>query len=297
MDPVALRSLLFVPGDNERRVLKALGSQADAVIVDLEDAVAPANKGQARALTRDLLNGADRHGKPVFVRVNGFDTGMTATDLSAIMPGKPWGVVLPKCQNRADLSQLSQWLHALETRDQIAAGTTRILSVATETAVATLNLSGPGGYSKARLWGFLWGGEDLSAALGATANRDELGSYTFPFQFARSQCLYAASAAGAQAVDAVYTNIKDLQGLERETRLGLRDGFSAKAAIHPVQLEVINRVMTPTDSQVQWARQVVELLKSEAVAQLEGRMIDLVHKRMAERLLVRAASLRGAAAN
>ncbi len=287
-----IRSLLFVPGDSEAMMAKALASQADAVILDLEDAVAPENKLRARGAVRDFLGGAERGGKPVFVRVNAFDTGLTAADLAGVMAGRPWGVALPKCQGPWEVERLAHYLDALEAREGIEAGATRVMTVATETAAATLNLSRPGadalGRLSGRLWGMLWGGEDLSETLGALANRDEGGAYAFPYQFARSQCLYAASVLGAVAVDAVYTNFRDAEGLERETRAALRDGFTAKAAIHPAQVAVINAVMTPTPGEVDWARRVVTLLEKRGVARLDGKMIDLVHKRIAERLLARA---------
>ncbi|WP_417722653.1 HpcH/HpaI aldolase/citrate lyase family protein [Salipiger sp.] len=293
MDGGGIRSLLFVPGDKEALIRKALASQADAVIVDLEDAVAPADKAGARRVTRDVLSEADRRGKPVLIRLNAFDTGMTAQDLAAVMPARPWGIVLPKAGGAADLERLAAFLEVLEAREEIAGGTTRIMTVATESAEATLNLARPHSGAGARVWGLLWGGEDLSASLGAMANRDESGGYTFPYQYARSQCLFAANAIGAVAVDAVHVDFRDSAGLEAETRAALRDGFGAKAAIHPAQAEIINRVMTPTENQLAWAREVVDLLQHAGVARLDGRMVDIAHKRIALRLLGRAAALAG----
>lgn len=290
MTGAGIRSLLFVPGDNEALILKALSSQADAVIIDLEDAVAPENKMKARAVTRGVLDGADRHRKPVFVRLNAYDTGLTAGDAASILGGKPWGVVLPKASGAEDLSRLSHQLDALEARDGMDEGSIRILTVATETAAATLALSRPA--QCARLWGLLWGGEDLAANIGSSRNRDESGSYTQPFQFARTQCLFAATASNAVAIDAVYTDFRDLDGLEQETLAGLRDGFTAKAAIHPAQADVINRVMTPAPDRLDWARQVMKLLADRGVAKLDGRMVDVAHKRLAERLLARAEAIR-----
>jgi citrate lyase subunit beta / citryl-CoA lyase len=296
MQAGAIRSLLFVPGDSERKISKALASEADAVILDLEDAVAPEAKPAARRLVGEILGDADRQDKPVFVRLNAFDTGMTLMDLAAVMAGRPWGVVLPKCTDASDIERLSYALEALEAREDIPAGSTRILTVATETAAATLNLGRQSFAANARLFGMLWGSEDLAASLGAGSNRDEGGAYTFPYQLARSQCLYAAMALNAVAVDAVYTDFQDLAGLERETLQALRDGFRAKAAIHPGQVEVINRVMTPSAAEVSWATQVVALLDEVAVARLDGKMIDLAHKRIAESTLQRASSLRMSAA-
>jgi len=288
----AIRSLLFVPGDSESKALKAFDSQADAIILDLEDAVAPCAKDVARSTTLELLTQAERRGKPVFVRINSFGSGLATADLAAVVRGRPWGIVLPKCGGFHDLERLSNYLDVLEGRDNITEGSTRLLAVATETAQATLNLSRQNRIPLPRLWGLMWGSEDLSATLGAFANRDAVGSYTFPYQFARSQCLYSASSMGIAPVDAVFTDFRDSAGLERETLDAFRDGFSAKAAIHPAQVEVINRVLTADSQQIEWAKQVVALLRDTGVARLDGRMIDLAHKRIADRILGREAALK-----
>lgn len=294
MQDLAIRSLLFVPGDKEALIAKALASEADAVIIDLEDAVAPENKVRAREVCAGAL-AARALGKPVFVRLNAFDTGETIRDLASVMAARPWGVVLPKCQSSAEVIRLSHAIEALEARDGIETGATRIMTVATETAAATLRLGAAEADGTGRLWGMLWGGEDLSATLGSQSNRDGTGRYTFPYQFARSQCLYAANALDAVAVDAVYTDFRDPEGLAEETRIGVRDGFGAKAAIHPAQVAVINEILTPSPDQLSWAREVVTLLQDKAVARMEGKMIDLAHKRVAERLLARAAAFDGLA--
>lgn len=285
-----MRSLLFVPGDNEKMIQKALASKADAVIVDLEDAVAPENKVRAREVSNMVLSARDHGKKPVFVRVNAFDTGQTAHDLAAVMGAFPSGIMLPKCGGMDEVVRLAHNLDALEARDGVEIGSTRVLTVATETAGATLKLGSTPPDVTGRLWGMLWGSEDLKATLGSQANRDDAGRYTFPYQFARSQCLYAASALGAVAIDAAYTDFRDPEGLAEETRLGLRDGFAAKAAIHPAQAEIINDILTPTREQLTWAEQVVDALKNRAVARLDGTMVDLAHKRIAERLIARHAA-------
>ncbi|MCI5075383.1 CoA ester lyase [Oricola sp.] len=294
MEDAVIRSLLFVPGDKEKLIHKALASASDAVIVDLEDAVGPEFKLAARDVTLEALTSAGRT-KPVFVRLNAFDTGMTAGDLAAIMPARPFGVMLPKCSGPADLERLAHYLDMAEAINGIRPGATRIVTVATETATATLNLAIPAGHGGSRLWGLLWGAEDLAADLGLGSNRDEQGRYTDPCRHARTQCLYAANAAKAVAIDAVYVDFKDPEGLERECREGLRDGFTAKAAIHPSQVEIINRIMTPTADELEWARQVCGLLAETGVAQLNGKMIDIAHKRLAERILKRAGAAVGAA--
>ena len=265
---------------------KALASKADAVIVDLEDAVAPAGKDAARDTVRETLI-ACAPDKPVLVRLNAFDTGRTAGDVAAVMAARPWGVVLPKCAGPAELERLEHYLEVMEAQVGREPGATRIMTVATETAAAVLNLSRPVGPVAARVWGLLWGGEDLSADLGVRQNRDDAGAYTFPFQHARSQCLYAANAMGAIAVDAVFTDFRNAEALEQETRAGLRDGFTAKAAIHPAQIDVINRVLTPSEQELDWARQVIALVSQRGVAQMDGKMIDIAHQRIAERILRR----------
>jgi citrate lyase subunit beta/citryl-CoA lyase len=291
MHPDGIRSLLFVPGDNAKLIGKALSSQADAVILDLEDAVAPEAKVAARTIVREALDSLDRNGKAVFVRVNALETGLALADLSAVVGGLPWGVVLPKCQGNQELLRLSYYLEALETQQDVLPGTVRVLAISTETSGATLNLGSTAPPAPPRLWGSMWGSEDLAASLGAIGNRDGNGNYTFPYQSARSQCLYAASTLGIAAVDSVWTDIRDLDGLEREAREGLRDGFIAKAAIHPAQVDVINRAFTPSAARLEWARRVIDLLADRGVARLDGVMVDLVHKRIAERLLLRAAAI------
>ncbi len=287
MDGAGIRSLLFVPGDNQKLVDKALSSTADAVILDLEDSVAPDAKPAARTSVYAALADSACSRLPVFVRINALDTRWALDDLAQVMRGAPWGIVLPKCSSARDIEQLSHYLDALEAREGLVAGATRILGIVTETAASTLNLAALHQRPAARLWGVMWGSEDLAASLGARANRNDQGVYTFPYQAARSQCLYAASALHIVAIDAVWTDFRDHEGLEAETQEGLRDGFAAKAAIHPAQVDVINRVLTPEQEQVEWAVKVVAALEGKGVAKLDGRMIDLVHKRIAERVLNR----------
>ena len=288
MSSSTIRSLLFVPGDNEAKILKAFGSQADAVIVDLEDAVQPERKTAAREIVRGVLSSGVAKGKPIFVRVNAFDTGLTSLDVAAVVQARPWGIMLPKASGSRDIERLGHYLDALEAREGLVEGSTLIASVATETASATLALGRANSTAVRRLWGMLWGGEDLSAGLGAFGNRGPDGAYTFPYQFARSQCLFAASALDVQPIDSVYTDFRDIEGLAREAEAGARDGFTAKAAIHPAQAETINRIFTPRPEQLAWAREVVSLLSQAGVARLDGKMIDIAHKRVAERLLARA---------
>jgi citrate lyase subunit beta/citryl-CoA lyase len=291
MEGAGIRSLLFAPGDSEAKASKALASSADAVILDLEDAVAPEAKSRARQQVRELLDNAPRGDRAVFVRINALDSGLAADDLAATVAGKPWGIMVPKCGSLAEIDRLDHQLDVLEARDGIERGSTRILVIGTETAGSTLDLILARGPVTRRLWGVMWGSEDLAASLGAENNRDADGKLTLPYQMARSHCLYAAATLGVAAVDAVHLDFRDSLALAMETRHAVRDGFTAKAAIHPAQLDVINSTLTPADEQIAWARQVDELLANDAVARLDGRMIDLAHKRIAVRILARAAAI------
>jgi citrate lyase subunit beta/citryl-CoA lyase len=284
----AIRSLLFVPGDSERKVAKAREAGADALILDLEDSVAPERKAAAREICRAALSALS--GQRLFVRINALDTEDGAADLAAVMQGGPFGIMLPKCGSAHDLLRLGDMLTVLEAREGLAAGSTAVLPIVTETARAML---GFGSYAETRLprlFGMTWGGEDLAADLGARTNRDEAGLYALPYQLARGFCLFAASARGAAPIDAVFTDIRDVQGLEREAEAAARSGFVGKMAIHPGQVEAINRAFTPDAAEVAHARRVMEAFAAagSGVAVLDGRMLDRPHQRAAERVLAAA---------
>ncbi len=283
-----MRSLLFVPGDSERKIAKALASAADALILDLEDAVAVERKEAARALCLEVLSQGPQ--KPCFVRINGLDRPEAVPDLAAIVRGRPFGIMLPKSSGMRDLLRLGDFLTALEIREGIEPGRTQILPVATETAASVLGLA-ECRQPVPRLFGMLWGGEDLAADIGALSNRDETGAYAGPYRLARDFCLLAATAASCAPIDAVFTDFRDLAGLQEEARAAARDGFTAKAAIHPDQVEPINAAFTPTPAQVSQARRIVaafEVVPGSGVAALDGRMLDRPHHRGAMRLLARA---------
>jgi citrate lyase subunit beta / citryl-CoA lyase len=281
-----MRSLLFVPGSSARMMAKAVSSGADVVIYDLEDAVHPQQKEGARALVAAALREPPRAGLKRYVRVNGLDTRWCANDLKGVLPAGPDGIVVPKVTGPQDLEALD----ALIGRWEIPArsGATGIIAVCTETPEATLSLAARS-WKHRRLAGLLWGGEDLSATIGATANRDGDGRYTAPFALARSLCLLAAHAAGVAAIDAVFTDFRDSAALAREADAARRDGFTAKAAIHPAQVEIINARFTSTESERQWAQRVVAAFESSesGVAQLDGVMLDAPHLTQAHRILAR----------
>ncbi len=289
-----LRSLLFVPGDSERKQAKALTAGADALILDLEDAVAEAALPAARARVREFLSAQapGARAQELWVRPNGLASGKLVEDLKAVMPGRPDGVVLPKVSSVEELQEVGLHLSALEPRAGLVEGTVRVIVIATETPRALLNL---GEYrpetAGARLSGLTWGMEDLSAAIGALAKTEEDGSLTPVFELARSLCLIAAAAVGVQAIDGVHADFRDRTGLEREVARARRDGFTAKLAIHPDQVAVINAAFSPTEAEVGHARRVVaafDAAKGAGVTSLDGKMLDRPHLVLAQRLLALA---------
>lgn len=283
-----MRSFLFVPGDSERKFTRAAEGAADALILDLEDSVAIAGKAAARQTTAGML-AAPRGRQQRYVRVNALDTGLTLADLAAVMPARPDGIVLPKCADAGQVRQVAFWLDAFEAASGAAPGATRILAIATETAGS---LFGLGSYAEAgpRLSGLMWGAEDLSASLGASANRQG-GQWLAPFRLARDLCLAGAAAAGVPAIDTVHVDIEDLAGLEADAREARRDGFAGKAVIHPKHVDVVNAVFTPAPEELDWARRVVAAFATAAeagVLRMDGKMLDRPHLRLAERLLAAA---------
>lgn len=282
-----LRSLLFVPGDSERKQDKARDSAADALILDLEDSVAPERLPAAREIVKAHLASPSAAGSPErWVRVNGPASGLMADDLAAVVPAGPAGLVIPKVSDADEVRALDRELSQLEKRAGRAAGTTRLILIATETARGVQSAAGY--HSLPRVSGITWGAEDLAAALGATTNRDPDGAYAFTFRLARSLCLLAAASMGAQAIDGVYVEFRDTQGLEREAAAARREGFLGKLAIHPDQVPVINAVFTPDAAEVERAKRIVAAFAAApqaGVLSLDGRMIDRPHLVQARRVL------------
>lgn len=284
-----LRSLLFVPGDDERKLAKALASGADALLIDLEDSVSAARKPAARGLAASFIRASLAiPARPrLFVRINAHATGLVGDDLDAVMPAGPDGVMLPKSQSGDDVSLLSAKLAVREAENALPDGRTAIIAIATETARSLFHMGSYVGVSQ-RLAGLTWGAEDLSADLGAQASRLDDGTYADPYRLARALCLLAACAAEAAPIDTVFTNFRDMQGLRAECLAARRDGFSGKMAIHPDQVEVINAAFTPSESAVARARRIVELFAADpdaGVIGLDGEMLDRPHLRRAQRTL------------
>ncbi|MDR6787910.1 citrate lyase subunit beta/citryl-CoA lyase [Sphingomonas sp. BE138] len=277
-----LRSLLFVPGDRPERFDKAAASGADALILDLEDAVAPSGKATARAAVAERLRDA-RGAAAVFVRVNPLDTALCDEDLAALAGSSPDGVVLPKAEGGASVRALAEQLAT-------AGIDAPILPIATETPAAIFQIGSYAGCGVA-LAGLTWGAEDLPAAIGAATAREDDGRYTAPYELARSLTLFGAHAAGVAAIETVYPAFRDSDGLAAYAARAARDGFTGMMAIHPAQVATINAAFTPTAEQIAYARAVVaafEAAPGAGALQLDGRMIDAPHLVQARRLLARA---------
>ena len=280
-----MRSMLFVPADSERKLARGLDSGADALILDLEDSVAAANRPTARKLARDFLtaHGSDRILR--YVRINPLASGLALDDLAATVTGRPDGILLPKCLPQ-DVHTLDHYLSAFEAAAGAPVGGVRIVAIATETPQAVFALGGYAGVSP-RLEAITWGAEDLSACLGGS-NRTIEGEYDGPYRLARSLCLLAAAAADVVAIDTIYTDFKDEAGLKAECRAGRRSGFAAKMAIHPAQLATINEAFSVSAEERQWAERVIAAFAANPEAgtlALDGKMIDKPHLTLARRLL------------
>lgn len=289
------RSWLFVPGDSERKQAKAVESGADALILDLEDSVAPARRSRAREQVRAFLRSREPRGaQRWWVRVNGLASGELLADLAAVMAGAPDGIVLPKISSLEEVLEVHHYLSALEQREQLTGESTGLLVIATETPRAVLGLARfaePAAGRQppvSRLAALTWGIEDLSAALGVREKLASDGTPTLTFDLARSLCVLAAAAAGVQAIDGVHAEFSDSQGLARELVRARRDGFTGKLAVHPDQVEPINAAFTPTESEISHARRIVAAFAASpdvGVTSIDGKMVDRPHLLQAQRLL------------
>jgi citrate lyase subunit beta/citryl-CoA lyase len=271
------RSWLFVPADSERKIARALDTDADAIIFDLEDSVAPEQKGTARDILKALPKRSN--GPEWWVRVNPLGSEFLRDDLKLIGSAYVHGIVLPKAESGADVTQLAH-----------RTGNIPIHAIVTETAASLFGLLS---YRdpKSPLVAMSWGAEDLSAALGASSKYDADGSLSFTYRLARSLCLAGAAAAGVQPVDGVFADFKNEKGLRAEAQAAAREGFTGKLAIHPAQVAVINAAFTPSKDEVRHAEEIVAAFEAHpdaGVLSINGRMVDRPHLVQARRVLERA---------
>lgn len=289
---MAMRSWLFVPGDSEKKLGKAAATGADVIIVDLEDSVAPANKARARELARDWLaahrNQVAERKFGRWVRINALDSRMWRDDLVAVLPGAPDGIMLPKSAGPESVQALGAELYELEQRSGLATGSVKILPLVSETAAAAISIPAYASAPLPRLAGLTWGGEDLSAAIGASRKYDKDGRWTDAFRFVRAQTLLTALARGVIAIDTLHADFADTAGLKRIAEEARADGFTGMLAIHPAQVPVINAAFTPTEAELEEARAIVAAFAGNPDAgtlQIDRRMIDRPHLMLAQRML------------
>ena len=289
-----MRSFLFTPADNAKKLDKAMASGADAVIVDLEDSIALEGKAQARNSAAAFLREAvAKKPRPyLLVRVNGLQTGLTDADLDAIAPARPDAIMLPKAEGGASVIHADAKLAVREAMHGMPDGHIKIVALATETAAA-LFLAGTFAGASGRLIGLTWGAEDLSAELGAQANRDAQGRFLDAYRLARVLCLAGAASAQVPAIDTVYVDFRDSDGFRCECEEACRDGFLGKMAIHPAQVPIINEVFTPSADALARARSIVEAFAAApgaGVVGIGGLMYDRPHLVRAQQLLARAST-------
>ena len=280
------RSWLFAPGDSERKMEKATAGTADIVLLDLEDAVAEGEKPKARTMVAAFLTANAKQRQRLWVRINPIQGPHGLADLVAIVGSRPGGIMLPKSRGRADAELLDHYLTALEAAAGTECGTTQVIVLVTETADAMFTTGSYGG--AARVVALTWGAEDLADALGASANRDEDGSYGFTYQLARSLCLVGATAAGVSAIETIHGDFRDEAGLRKRATEVRRAGFRGMLAIHPAQVDVINEAFTPSTEELARAQEIVDLFAANpgvgAIGH-KGAMLDRPHLARAQALL------------
>ena len=281
-----MRSWLFSPGDNEKKMAKAVESNADIALLDLEDAVAVENKPMARQMVQDLIRANAGHRARIWVRINPLDGPYALDDLAAILPAQPGGIMLPKVDGRADVEKLDHYLSALEVANGMEEGSTPVIVLITETAEAMFHTGDYKGVR--RLVALTWGAEDLADAVGAMSNRDMDGSFSFTFELARSLTLLGAAAAGVPAVETICADYKDLEALKARAEMVRRNGFRGMLAIHPAQVDVINAAFTPSADEIAEAQEIVEIFRSNpgiGAIGYQGGMLDRPFLSRAQQLL------------
>lgn len=289
MTKMKMRSWLFAPGDSEKKMTKALEGNADIVLIDLEDAVAPEAKPQARTMVHDFLKANAAQRDRLWVRINPFDGPYTLLDLAAIMPAHPGGIMLPKVYGRADVDRLNHCLSALEVANGIEEGSTPVIVLITETAEAMFHT---GDYKGApRVVALTWGAEDLADSIGASSNKNSDGSYGFTYELARSLTVLGAATAGVPAIETISADFKDLEALRLRAEKVRRDGYRGMLAIHPAQIDVINRAFTPTTEEIAEAREIVAVFEANpgvGAIGYKGAMLDRPYLSRALQLLALA---------
>jgi citrate lyase subunit beta / citryl-CoA lyase len=291
LESISARSWLFAPGDSARKMEKATAGSADIVILDLEDAVADAEKPKARSMVTAFLQANTQHRARLWVRINPIQGPHALSDLVAVMPAVPAGIMFPKPRGRADAELLDHYLTALEAAAGSALGSTKVMILATEEPASMLAIGSYAGVP--RVSAMSWGGEDLATALGASDNRGDYGGYDFTYELARSLCLVGAAAAGVPAIETIHGDFKDEAGLRKRASQMRRAGYRGMLAIHPAQVDVINEAFSATAEELAAAQDIVDLFAANpGVGTIghKGAMLDRPHLARAQAML--AAALR-----
>ncbi len=291
-EAIAARSWLFAPGDSEKKMTKAMEGEADIVLIDLEDAVAPDSKAAARPMVHDFIAANPEQRGRLWVRINPLDGAHTLDDLVAIMPARPGGIMLPKVYGRQDVETLDRYLEALEVANGIEQGSTPVIVLITETAEAMFHT---GDYKGApRVVALTWGAEDLADSIGASSNKEADGAYSFTYELARSLTVLGAATAGVTAIETISADFKDLEALKARAEKVRRDGYRGMMAIHPAQVPVINAAFTPTEAEIAEAQEIVGVFAANpgvGAIGWKGGMLDRPYLARAERLLRQAGKL------
>ena len=291
-EPIYARSWLFAPGDSEKKMTKATEGEADIVLIDLEDAVSPDNKANARAMVHDFIKANPEQRNRLWVRVNPLDGPYTLLDLAAIVPAHPGGIMLPKVYGRQDVETLDKYLEAFEVANGIEQGSIPVIVLITETAEGMFHC---GDYKGApRVVALTWGAEDLADSIGASSNHNSDGSYSFTYELARSFCVMGAATAGVTAIETISADFKDLDALRARAEKVRRDGYRGMMAIHPAQVPVINAAFTPTEEEIAEAQEIVDVFAANpgvGAIGWKGGMLDRPYLARAERLLRQAGRL------
>ena len=283
------RSMLFLPGNNPNMLINGNCLGADAIIFDLEDAVAPAEKDAARILVRNTMRYLDFRGCETIVRINSIDTPYWQLDLDTVLPCKPNLILLPKTGSASDVLAADDYMTALEERLGLAPNTVGLMPLI-ETAMGVENAFSIASATK-RVKALFLGAEDLTADL--QCKRTKEGR---EIEYARTRLVVAARAAGVVVYDTPFTDVNDDEGIWVDARLAKALGFTGKASISPRHVEVINSVFSPTEKEIDYAYEVLDAIETakrqgKGAIALHGKMIDAPIVARAQRTIDMAKAL------
>jgi citrate lyase beta subunit len=284
--PRARRCILYVPGNETRKVEKAVTLDADCVCLDLEDGVAPSRKDEARPIVANALRTLNFGRSEKLARINAVGSGMEAQDLTAVVPARPDAIVIPKVGDAAQVKWVSDRIGELEAANGLERGAIALIGMI-ENARGLVNLTSIAAAS-GRLQALIFGAEDYAADVGAMRTRE--GTEVL---YARSAIVAACAAFGLQAIDLLYLDFRDPEGLRAETLRGAHLGYVGTQVIHPSQVPIVQQVFTPDDAQVASAKRIVDAAQEHLAAgrgafALDNKMVDMPIIKAAERVLARA---------